>query len=98
MLRSLLWRRSGDIGKSTDTAASVGRAFGYLMIVLGGLEFLEGAPEGLWLAPIGFFIVMAAGAQAVGAARGGEDRAIVMYQQPPARFSTPTTRKKAPHP
>lgn len=67
VLRSLLWRRSGDIGKSTDTAASVGRAFGYLMIVLGGLEFLGGAPEGLWLALIGFFIVMAAGAQAVGA-------------------------------
>jgi Zn-dependent protease len=67
VLRSLLWRRSGDLGKSTDTAASVGRAFGYLMIVLGGLEFLEGAPEGLWLALIGFFIVMAAGAQAVGA-------------------------------
>ena len=67
VLRALLWRRSGDIGKSTDTAASVGRAFGYLMIALGGLEFLAGAPEGLWLALIGFFIVMAAGAQAAGA-------------------------------
>ena len=56
-----------DRQRSTETAASVGRGFGYVMIVLGGLEFLSGAPEGLWLALIGFFIVMAAGAQAAGA-------------------------------
>jgi len=67
VLRSLLWRRSGEIGRSTETAASVGRGFGYVMIALGGLELLSGAPEGLWLALIGFFIVMAAGAQAMGA-------------------------------
>lgn len=67
VLRSLLWRRSGDIERSTATAAGVGRVFGYAMIVLGGLEFLSGAPEGLWLAIIGFFVVMAAGQQAVGA-------------------------------
>ena len=35
VLRSLLWRRSGEIGKSTETAASVGRGFGYLMIGFG---------------------------------------------------------------
>jgi Zn-dependent protease/predicted transcriptional regulator len=67
VLRSLLWRRSGDIGRSTQTAARVGRGFGYVMIFLGGLEALSGAAEGLWLALIGFFIVMAAGAQAAGA-------------------------------
>jgi Zn-dependent protease len=67
VLRSLLWRRSGDIGRSTATAASVGRGFGYLMIFLGALELVGGAPQGLWLALIGFFVVMAAGAQAVGA-------------------------------
>ncbi len=67
VLRSLLWRRSGEIGRSTETAASVGRGFGYVMIALGGLELLSGSPEGLWLALIGFFIVMAAGAQAAGA-------------------------------
>jgi Zn-dependent protease len=63
VLRSLLWRRSGDIGRSTATAASVGRGFGYLLIGLGGLEFLSGVPEGLWLALIGFFIVSAASAE-----------------------------------
>jgi len=67
VLRSLLWRRSGSIGRSTETAANVGRAFGYLMIFLGALAFLSGGAEGLWLALIGFFVVMAAGAQAVGA-------------------------------
>jgi Zn-dependent protease/CBS domain-containing protein len=67
VLRSLLWSRSGDMGKSTATAASVGRGFGYVMIGLGLLEFLSGQPTGLWLSLIGFFIVMAAGSQAVGA-------------------------------
>jgi len=67
VLRSLLWRRSGDIGRSTETAAGVGRGFGMVMIFLGALEFLSGAPEGLWLALIGFFLVMASGQQAVGA-------------------------------
>jgi len=67
VLRSLLWRRRGNIVTATETAAGVGRGFGYLMIFLGGLEFLGGAPTGLWLAVIGFFVVMAAGQQAVGA-------------------------------
>lgn len=67
VLRSLLWRRRGEIGRSTQTAASVGRGFGYLMIFLGALEFIGGAPEGLWLALIGFFVVTAAGQQAAGA-------------------------------
>jgi Zn-dependent protease len=69
VLRSLLWRRSGDIGRATATAASVGRGFGYLLIGLGGLEFLSGAPEGLWLALIGFFIVSAASAEQASAGR-----------------------------
>ncbi len=67
VLRSLLWRRSGDLARSTETAASVGRWFGYVMIALGGLEFLSGVPAGLWLALIGFFVAIAAGAQAMGA-------------------------------
>jgi Zn-dependent protease/predicted transcriptional regulator len=67
VLRSLLWRRSGEIGPATETAAGVGRGFGYVMIVLGALEFVAGAVEGLWLALIGFFLVMASGQQARGA-------------------------------
>ncbi|HEY7934158.1 MAG TPA: site-2 protease family protein, partial [Solirubrobacteraceae bacterium] len=67
VLRSLLWLRSGNITRSTDTAARFGRGFGYLMIFLGVLEFMGGAPEGLWLSLIGFFIAMAAGQQAAAA-------------------------------
>ena len=66
MLRSLLWRRSGEIGRSTETAAGIGRGFGYVLIVLGALDFVAGAVEGLWLALIGFFLAMASGEQARG--------------------------------
>jgi len=67
VLRALLWRRRGDLGSSTATAASVGRGFGYVTIALGGLELLSGEIAGLWLAVIGFFVVMASGQQALGA-------------------------------
>ncbi len=67
VLRSLIWRRSGNMQRATDTAASVGRVFGYVLVGLGALELIGGSPEGLWLGVIGFFIVMAAGAQAAGA-------------------------------
>ena len=67
VLRSLLWRRSGEIGSSTETAARVGRGFGFVMIFLGALEAMAGAAGGLWLALIGFFLVMASGQQAAGA-------------------------------
>ena len=85
VLRSLLWRRSGNIVRSTETAASVGRAFGYLLIFLGGLEFLSGAPEGLWLALIGFFVVSAAGAEV----RGAEVRAVLSGVRVRELMSTP---------
>jgi Zn-dependent protease/CBS domain-containing protein len=68
VLRSILWRRGGDMRQATTTAARVGRAFGYLLIALGFLELVSGAAVGgMWLALIGFFIVIAAGAQATGA-------------------------------
>ena len=66
-LRSMLWRRSGDMRRATETAAGIGRVFGWLLIVLGVLDTVSGEPTGLWLAVIGFFIVNAAGAQAIGA-------------------------------
>ena len=67
VLRALLWQRSGRLGPATETAVRVGRGFGYVMIGLGVVEFLSGQPMGLWLALIGFFIVSAAGQQAMGA-------------------------------
>ena len=67
VLRSLLWRHNHDLERSTGTAASVGRMFGYVIIGFGLLELFAGYAGGLWLAVIGLFIVAAAGAQAVSA-------------------------------
>jgi Zn-dependent protease/CBS domain-containing protein len=64
VLRSALWRRSGDFAWATHTAGRVGRAFGQLMIGGGvALVFLLGAPGGLWLALIGWFLITAAYAE-----------------------------------
>jgi len=62
--RSLLWRRLGDRERATDIAAGVGRTFGWGMVLLGALSFFSGAVGGLWLALIGGFLIMAAGAEA----------------------------------
>ena len=45
----------------------MGRRFGYVMIFLGAVELMTGGAAGAWLAMVGFFVVMAAGAQAAGA-------------------------------
>jgi Zn-dependent protease len=80
--RALLWRRRGDMQRATETAARMGRGFGYLLIALGVLELFSGAPAGLWLAVIGFFLVAAASAQAtqaeVRAAFSGVSAAALM--------------------
>jgi Zn-dependent protease/predicted transcriptional regulator len=61
--RALLWRRSGDISRATESAAGLGRVFGYLMIALGVVLAFEGAFGGLWIAVIGVFVVGAANAE-----------------------------------
>jgi len=61
--RALLWHRRGDIRTATNTAAGLGRGFGYLLIALGLLLTLDGAPAGLWFALIGVFLAIAANAE-----------------------------------
>lgn len=65
ILRALLWRHWRDRARATATAAKVGRAGGFVLIAIGVLEFLTGggALGGVWLAVIGWFIVVAAGQQ-----------------------------------
>lgn len=63
--RALLWRHTGDITRATETAARMGRGFGYLLIAFGFLLTVEGAVGGLWFAVIGAFVVIAAGAERV---------------------------------
>jgi Zn-dependent protease len=61
--RSLIWARKGDLGRATALAASIGRGFGYGMIGLGVLAAAAGAVGGIWLALIGFFVIVAARAE-----------------------------------
>jgi Zn-dependent protease len=61
--RALIWRRNGDLRRATATAAAIGRGFGVAMIGLGVLGTLAGAIGGLWLAVVGFFVILAAKAE-----------------------------------
>jgi len=61
--RALIWGRIGDLSRATAIAASVGRGFGYGMIALGLLAAAGGGVGGIWLALIGFFVILAAKAE-----------------------------------
>jgi Zn-dependent protease len=61
--RALIWQHTGDLSRATSTAALVGRGLGYGMIGLGLFSALLGGYGGLWLALIGFFVVVAAKAE-----------------------------------
>jgi Zn-dependent protease/CBS domain-containing protein len=64
IFRSALWAAKGDFGWATRVAAGVGRAFGYLFIAAGiALLIFQGTFSGAWLAFIGWFLLMAAGAE-----------------------------------
>ncbi|HEX6132257.1 MAG TPA: site-2 protease family protein [Actinomycetota bacterium] len=61
LLRSAIWRVSGDPDRATTTAAAIGQGIGWLLVAGGvALVVLEGAFGGLWLAFIGWFLVQAA--------------------------------------
>ena len=55
--RAIAWKLSGDRGRGTRFAATLGRGFAYLMIALGIAVALAGDPlNGIWLAVIGFIL------------------------------------------
>lgn len=62
VLRSLVWRRTGDIVGATRIAARGGQLVGYGLIVIGIAEilFLGVLVGGLWLMAIGWFLAQAA--------------------------------------
>jgi Zn-dependent protease/CBS domain-containing protein len=64
IFRSALWAVKGDFAWATHIGAAVGRGFGYVFIA-GGIALLifQGAFSGAWLAFIGWFLLMAAGAE-----------------------------------
>ncbi|MCS7006004.1 MAG: site-2 protease family protein [Thermoleophilia bacterium] len=64
ILHAALWHRSGDLARSTRTATSIGRGFGYALIATGAVVALGASPfSGVWLAFLGWFLLSAAGAE-----------------------------------
>jgi Zn-dependent protease len=62
--RSLMWRHHGDRDRATAAAASAGRVFGWGLAGLGALAFFMGSIAGLWLALVGWFLIVASAAEA----------------------------------
>lgn len=61
LLRSFLWWRSGDRLRATTGAARAGQVFGWLLVGFGLWAFLWTASfAALWLALVGWFLVLAA--------------------------------------
>jgi Zn-dependent protease len=61
LLRSLVWKVTGNFKKATRIASLIGQTFAYLFILLGIVEFFTGNFfNGLWIAFIGWFLLSAA--------------------------------------
>ena len=61
VLRALIWWKTGNADRSTQTAARVGQVVAFLFIMYGILQFFGGAGiGGLWTAFIGWFLLQAA--------------------------------------
>lgn len=71
--RAIAWRVSGDRGKATRFAATLGRGFAFVLIAFGAYLVLRGdIVSGLWLAVLGFILN--------GAARGAISQSQVGEQ------------------
>lgn len=61
VLRSLLWRLTGDASLATRWATWIGRGFGWLLIAYGFLLFMQGMTlAGMWGILLGWFLTSAA--------------------------------------
>ena len=61
VLRSIVWKVTGDFEKSTRVAGGVGQLVAYFLIILGVIGFFGGQfVNGIWLAFIGWFLLKAA--------------------------------------
>ena len=76
VLRAALWARRGDFAAATRTASRLGHLFGQILIGWGLLVVILGVQlGGLWLAFIGWFLLMAAEGEAVSAQNAQRSRA-----------------------
>jgi Zn-dependent protease/CBS domain-containing protein len=62
VLRSIVWRVTGNMDRATRTAATGGKVVAGILIALGFLEIAGGNLGGLWYAAIGWFLYQAAAA------------------------------------
>jgi CBS domain-containing protein len=61
VLRALIWWKTGDADRSTQSAARVGQVVAFGFIALGIFQYFRGAGiGGLWIAFIGWFLLQAA--------------------------------------
>jgi Zn-dependent protease len=61
VLRAIIWWKTGNADRSTQTAAKVGQLVAFAFIALGIFRFFSGAGiGGLWIAFIGWFLLQAA--------------------------------------
>jgi Zn-dependent protease/predicted transcriptional regulator len=61
VLRSILWKTTGDMTRATYYSSIVGRVIGYILIALGIVELVAvNVIGGIWLAVIGWFLRNAA--------------------------------------
>ena len=64
VFRAALWAGTGDLRRATRIAATAGRIFGFMFIMIGVLQMFGGnLVGGLWIAFIGWFLEMAATGQ-----------------------------------
>jgi Zn-dependent protease/predicted transcriptional regulator len=61
VLRAIIWWKTGNADRSTQSAAKVGQAVAYVFIAFGIFRFFGGAGiGGLWITFIGWFLLQAA--------------------------------------
>ncbi|HZF88578.1 site-2 protease family protein [Streptomyces sp.] len=63
VVQALTWWGTGDQDRAERAAARAGQVLGVVLIGLGWTVVLRGALSGLWLAVIGFFVMIVAGAE-----------------------------------
>ncbi|MET9508563.1 site-2 protease family protein [Streptomyces flavidovirens] len=63
VVQAVMWWRTGDRYRAERAAARSGQVLGFLLIAVGWVSLLRGALGGLWLALIGFFVMIVANAE-----------------------------------